>query len=184
MTFTDRKGRLAGDFEIPGVDADKDEDDPLPGVAPVIADDIEIPGVDVEGPEAQDTVLAPQIEIDDLNILHDDPYPIEVSPTQAEQAPETSALVALPAQTPGLHISTRFRSQANQGYTPSMSGSKYSYAVTQLDSQRVLNPDAHMFVQEDLYQAEPNAVADIITQLSLKTSLTEWGDEAFTAAQS
>jgi hypothetical protein len=50
------------------VDADEDDDDPLPGVAPVIADDIEIPGVDVEGPEAQDAVPAPQVEIDDLGI--------------------------------------------------------------------------------------------------------------------
>jgi hypothetical protein len=46
MTFTDRHGRLIGDIEIPGVDANKDDDDPLPGVVPVIAEDIEIPGVD------------------------------------------------------------------------------------------------------------------------------------------
>jgi hypothetical protein len=51
MTFTDRHGRLIGDIEIPGVDPDEDDDDPLPGVVPVIADDIEIPGVGVEGPE-------------------------------------------------------------------------------------------------------------------------------------
>jgi hypothetical protein len=48
-----------------------------------------------------------------------------------------------------------------------MTGSNYSYAVTQLDSQGVLNPDAHMFVQEDFYQAEPGIVAAIMTQLSL-----------------
>jgi hypothetical protein len=48
MTFTDRDGRLIGDIEIPGVDADEDDNDPLPGVVPVIADDIDIPGVDVE----------------------------------------------------------------------------------------------------------------------------------------
>jgi hypothetical protein len=40
MTFTDRHRRLIGDTEIPGVDTDEDEDDPLPGVVPVIADDI------------------------------------------------------------------------------------------------------------------------------------------------
>jgi hypothetical protein len=65
-----------------------------------------------------------------------------------------------------------------------MPGSKYSYAVTQIESQGVLNPDAHMFVQEDLYQAEPDAVAAIMTQLSLKAGLKEWGDEAFTVAHS
>jgi hypothetical protein len=55
-----------------------------------------------------------------------------------------------------------------------MSGSKYSYTVTQLESQGVLNPDTHMFVQDDFYQAEPDVVAAIMTQLSLKTGLKEW----------
>jgi hypothetical protein len=183
MTFTERHGRLIGDIEIPGVDADKDDDDPLPGVVPVIADDIEIPGKDVEGPEDQDTVPAQQVEIDDLDIPHDDPAQIEVAPTQSEQAPETPAPVALSVQAPGLRRSTRVRSQENQGYTPSKSGLKYSYAVAQLESQGVLNPDARMFVQDDLYQAEHNIVEAIMAQLSRKAGLKEWGDEAFTVAQ-
>jgi hypothetical protein len=87
MTFKDRHGRLIGDIEIPGVDADEEDNDPLPGVVPVIADDIDIQGVDVEGPEAQDSVPTPQVEIEDLNIPHDDPAPIEVAPTQEEQEP-------------------------------------------------------------------------------------------------
>jgi hypothetical protein len=41
-----------------------------------------------------------------------------------------------------------------------------------------------MFVQEDFYQAEPDVVAAIMTQLSLKAGLKEWGEEAFMAAQS
>jgi hypothetical protein len=49
MTFTNRHGRLIGDVEIPGVDAEEDDNDHLPGVVPVIAYDIEITGVDVEG---------------------------------------------------------------------------------------------------------------------------------------
>jgi hypothetical protein len=53
MTFIDRHGRLIINIETPGVDADDDNNDPLPGMVPVIADDIEIPGVDVEGPEDQ-----------------------------------------------------------------------------------------------------------------------------------
>jgi hypothetical protein len=65
-----------------------------------------------------------------------------------------------------------------------MTGSKYSYAVTQLETQGVLNPDAHMFVQEGFYEVEPDVVAAIMTQLSLKTDLKEWGDQAFTAARS
>jgi hypothetical protein len=48
----------------------------------------------------------------------------------------------------------------------------------------VLNPDAHLFVQEDFYQAKPDVVAAIMTQLSLEAGLKEWGDRAFTAARS
>jgi hypothetical protein len=181
MTFTDRHGRLIRDIEIPGADANED---PLPGVVPVIEDDIKIPGVDVEGPEDQDEVLATQVEIDDLNIPLEDPTPIEVAPTQAAQAPETPATFAPLAQEPGLRRSTRVSYQAKHGYTPSMTGSKYSYAVTQMESQGALNPDAHMFLQEDFYQAEPNVVAAIMTQLSLNAGLKEWGEKSFTAAQS
>jgi hypothetical protein len=65
-----------------------------------------------------------------------------------------------------------------------MPGSKYSYAVTQIVIQGVLNTDAHMFLQEDFYQTEPNVVGSIMTQLSLNSGLKEWGDKAFTAAQS
>jgi hypothetical protein len=168
MTFTDRHGRLIGDMEIPGVDSTEDEDDYFPGVAPVIADAIEIPGVDVAGPKALDDVPAPQVEIyDSDDIPHDDPAPIEVVPAQSVPVP---APVAPPAET-GLRRSTRVRTQASQGYTPSMTGSKYSYAVTQLENQVVLNPDVHMFVQDDFYQAEPDVVAAIMTQLSLKAGL-------------
>jgi hypothetical protein len=58
-------------------------------------------------------------------------------------------------------------------------------APTQLESQGVLNPaDAHMFIQEDFYQAEPDVVAAVMTQLSLKSGLKEWGDKAYIAAES
>jgi hypothetical protein len=66
-------------------------------VESVIADDSKIPGVDAEGPEALDEVPAPQVEIDNLNIPHYNPAPIEVVPTQVVQAPETPALVAPPS---------------------------------------------------------------------------------------
>jgi hypothetical protein len=184
MTLTDRHGRLVGDVEIPGVDDQEEDDDNLPGVVPVIADDIEITGVDVERTKTQDAVPAAHVEIDDLDIHHTDPALIEVAPPQEEPRTEMPAPVALPAQAPELCRSTRFRSQTNQGYTPSLSGSNYSYAVTQLESQGVLNPDSHMVVQEDFYQAEPDVVVAIMTQLSIKAGLKEWGEEAFMAAQS
>jgi hypothetical protein len=181
MTFTERHGRLIRDIEIPGVDSTEDEDDNFPGVAPVIADATEIPGVDVAGPESLDEVTAPQVEIyDPDDIPHDDPAPIEEVPAQSVPV---LAPVAPPAET-GLRRSTRVRTQASQGYTPSMTGSKYSYAVTQLDSQGVLYPDAHMFVQDDLYQGESDIVAAIMTQLSLKAGLKEWGKKGFKADHS
>jgi hypothetical protein len=48
-------------------------------------------------------------------------------------------------------------------YTPTMSGSNYSYAITQLQNEEVLNPDAHEFLQNDFYQAEPDVVAVAMT---------------------
>jgi hypothetical protein len=41
-----------------------------------------------------------------------------------------------------------------------------------------------MFVQDDFYQAEPDIVEAIMTQLSLKANFKEWGDQTFMAAQS
>jgi hypothetical protein len=55
----------------------------------------------------------------------------------------------------------------------------------QLESHEVLNPDAHMLVQEDFYQAnKPDVVAAIMTQLLLKSGLKEWGDKAYVATES
>jgi hypothetical protein len=88
-----------------------------------------------------------------------------------------------PAET-GLRRSLQVRTQESQGYTPSMTVSKYLYAVAQLESQGVLYPDAYMFVQEDFYQAEPDVVAAIMTHLLLKAGLKEWGKKGFKAAHS
>ena len=41
-----------------------------------------------------------------------------------------------------------------------------------------------MFVQEEFYQAEPDVVASVMTQISLKSGLRAWGDKAYTAVQS
>ena len=176
---TDRHGRLIRGTdiaEIPGVDFDEDDNDDIPGV-----DYVELPGVDVADVE-EDT--APQIvEIDDLDIPAPDPPPVEVETveqTEDQAAPVEPASVAQPA---GARRSTRIKTQTT-AYAPSMSGSKYSYAVTQLESHGILNPDAHMFVQEDFYQAEPDVMAAVMTQLSLKSGLKEWGDKAYTAVES
>ena len=49
-----------------------------------------------------------------------------------------------------------------------MIGKIYSYAVTQIEIQGVLHPEAHMFAQEYFYQAEPEFMIAIMTQLFLK----------------
>ena len=74
---------------------------------------------------------------------------------------------------PELRRSSRVRHQTDN-YTLNMSGSKYSYAVMRLEIQGVINPDAHMFVQEGFYQSEPDIVASVMTQLSIKIVLIAW----------
>jgi hypothetical protein len=38
-----------------------------------------------------------------------------------------------------------------------------------------------MFIQEDFYQSNPDVMVHIMTQLSLKTGLKQWGDKAYMA---
>jgi hypothetical protein len=153
-------------------------------VEPVIDDDIEIPVVDVAAPEALDEAPDRQVEINDFEIPQDDPAPNEVAPPQDAASPAMPAPVLTPSHAPGILRSTRVRIQEKEACTLIMTGSKYSYAVTQLDTQGVLNPDAHLFVQEDFYQSEPDVVEAIMTQLSLKALLKESIDQALTAARS
>jgi hypothetical protein len=125
MTFTDRHGRLIGDIEIPGVDSDEDDDENFPEVAPVIEDYMEIPGVDVEGPD----IPTPQIvDIDDLYT------PPKMTQLQLRWHP--------PKQCKRQKRQHRSHNQhQHQGTVDpresgmSMTGSKYSYAVTQMESQ-------------------------------------------------
>ena len=189
LVFTDRHGRLIGDNEIPGVDSqdpvapdDAPDDAPNPPADPHEPDefpgDVELPGVDVEAtnedlPQNPDP---PTVEIDDLDNPQPDPTPIqpEVQPEQA--IPEATTT----AEPTGLRRSSRIKTQT-RSYEPSMTGTKYSYATAQL-ADGVLNPDAHMFVQDDFYRSDPDVVAAIMTQLSLKSGLREWGDRARVAA--
>jgi len=63
-----------------------------------------------------------------------------------------------------------------------MTSNKYAYAAAQATEENVLHPDAHMFSQHDFYQAEPDVVATVMMQLSLKAGLREWGDQGYKAA--
>jgi hypothetical protein len=73
-------------------------------------------------------------------------------------------------ETTGLQRSTRVKIQPKE-CKPTMTGSKYSYAIMQLETHGVLHPDYHMFIQEDIYQSDPDVMVHIMTQLSLKWSL-------------
>ena len=65
-------------------------------------------------------------------------------------------------QLPGLCRSTQVKTKT-PGYVPSMSGLRYGYAITHLENYGVLHPDAHMFMPDDFYQAEPDVVAMVMT---------------------
>jgi hypothetical protein len=54
----------------------------------------------------------------------------------------------------------------------------------QLEPQRVLHPDYHLFFQEDFYQSNPDVMVHVMTQLSLKSGLKQWGNKAYAAATS
>ncbi len=73
-------------------------------------------------------------------------------------------------QVSNVPVLTRVRFQPKK-YEPTMTGSKYSYGVMQLETQGVLHPDYHMFIQEDFSQSNPDVMAHIMTQLSLTSGL-------------
>jgi hypothetical protein len=182
FTFTDRHGRLIGGAEAPSAPEDfgDTEDVDFPGVDAAINDDIKIPGVDDE--EGLEFPTPQEIEIDDDPDIMPDPIPIEADTVQ--EATAQQALVIEPVQLPELRQSTRAKTQTKSGHVPSMTGSRYGYAVTQLESQGVLHPDVHVFAQQDFYQSEPDVVAMAMTQLSLKAGLKAWGDKARDAVHS
>jgi hypothetical protein len=116
---------------------------------------------------------APQtVEIDDLDIPQPDPSLIKTveEPTVPQMEQDEPTQVAQPMQTAGLRRSTRVKIQPKL-YELTMTGLKYSYAIMQLETHGVLHPDSHMFVQGDFYQSDPDVVAHIMTQLSLKSGL-------------
>ena len=143
----------------------------------MISDNIEIAGVDGDGEGMENpTPQQQEIEMDNTDLeIHEDPPHIEVETVQedtaeVETAQEEAAEFA-PAQPmqniPEVRRSARVRTQTKPGYIPSMTGSRYGYAVTQLEDYGVLHPDSHMFTQGDFYQSDPDVVAMVMTQLSL-----------------
>ena len=126
LIFTYRRGRPIGDVQILGVDTSNADHIKIPGVDASEMDvkNIDIPGVDVDIQEPQ------VIEIIDPHIPPTDPDPIE--PTTVHQTyVSLEPMPDIQQVEPELRRSSRVRTQT-ENYTPSMSGSKYSYAVTQM----------------------------------------------------
>ena len=130
LTYTNRHGRLIGDIEILGVDANNDNNT---DTAYVFDDNIELPGVD-----AGETKAPKQVEmIYDLD-TPGNPDRIQVETVKEEaveyQAPAVQAPKAVQADpiTDRSRRSARIRTSPKT-YTTSMSGSKYSFVVEQLE---------------------------------------------------
>ncbi len=182
LIFTNRCGCPIGDVEIPGVmdfEEEDNDDAKMPVLDPIGVNGVELPGVDVAG-------QAPQtIKIDDLNIPQSNPPLIETvkEPTVPQMEQDEPTQVAQPMETIGLWRSTQVKIQPKL-YQPTMTGSKYSYAIMQLETHGVLHPDSHMFVQEDFNQSDPDVMAHIMTQLSLKSGLKQWGNKGYVVVMS
>jgi hypothetical protein len=74
----------------------------------------------------------------------------------------------------GNHRSTRAHTQAKPAYIPSMKGKKYSFATTAHGSN-MLGDEAYQYNQVVTYS--------FMQQLSVKTALKEWGDDAISAGE-
>jgi hypothetical protein len=136
-------------------------------------------GID-DDDQAPPDLPEPEIERNEPNIVQFEPDLIEQPPLD-EQVPVADEPVQEVEQPTGLRRSSRARVNA-QRYVPSMQGNRYSYAAAQI-AAGVLNPDAHIFMQEDFYQCDIDVAATVLAQISLKQALKLWGDDAKRAVE-
>ena len=196
MVFTDRKGRLMGDVELTGVDG---EIEPLQNEfnEPIDEDEAsEASGIDLKiDPEAQEPHEAEadydyeqeqDIEVETVAEESNEPIPepprvtpeVEIAPPVVVTPPAEDPLPRVEQEIPGVRRSSGVRTQTKPGYVPSFKGNKHKLAATQMEKERVLHPDAHLMFQHEPHQAEPDVVAAIMMQLSLKAGLKRWGKTA------
>ena len=93
--------------------------------------------------------------------------------------------VAPGGEIPRVRRSTRIKFQQKEPYVPSMTGSNYDAATALLTIQdhEALHPDLHRkFCQVEM-QEQPDVVAVIMTQLSLKMGVKSWKDKGRSAAK-
>ena len=73
---------------------------------------------------------------------------------------------------------------AEEGRDVAVIGIPNVFIQTRVEDEKDMATINHMFVQEDFYQAELDVVAAVMTQLSMKAGLIEWGDKALSAVKS
>ena len=201
LTFKDRHGRPIGDVELTGVAGDPEPEDPepeapqnvetiqndldeeelmdAPEVLPEpVPDPTQEPELSAEEPiDMPEQPLVETVEEETLvEPSANQPEPL-IEPSANQPEPTTDAAsVPAPARSAGVRRSTRARKQTKPDYIPSMHGTKYDTAYVQAESGETLHPDQHMFFT--MTEEEPDAVGAIMTQLSLKADMREWGDPA------
>ena len=201
LTFTDRKGRIIGDNQIPGVDLDEqpaeepaeEPEEPEPTPAQLIEDlDYHPPNSEPPEDATDDAPTGIITEEPPLLPVHEQPTEVEPPvvndepplPTPATTTTDETAPANVPTEptveTTGVRRSTRTRTQTKKAYEPSLSGQKYATVQAQID-EGILHPDAHMFFT-DMVSEAPNAVEAIMTQLSLKAGLKRWKEKGYEAA--
>jgi hypothetical protein len=166
--FLDRAGNPIGaDYEEDAVDPTAN----LPGeVIPKVATDhVKITGVDTENAEPiefqADDLISP-VEIPRVDTAQ---QTIEIDYLNVSPPPEP-ALVE-PAKPDQPRRSGRER-KAKEKYVPSMSGRSYAYMQLGL-----------LFLQDTHYKYSSEVVEMVMTQLSLKAALKQWGKDAKVAVE-
>ncbi len=172
LIFTDRKGRRIGDVEIPGVDGVYEAPHEL----------------DFENPEGANLEAPPLQEAEEPDPIVAVPLEPAAMPAGAPEAPEPQDIpppmgvdfpgAEGPEEIPGVRKSSRVRVATKAQYEPTMKGKSYAFAQTLMQEQAVLHPDAHEFFNGEVSQEETNVVQAILTQLSLKVGMKQWGAKA------
>ncbi len=169
--FTDRAGRVIGDVKDVYLHNIEDEDIKtivdncnLPGVHTAEVDD-KIPGVDMVQEQNVDVDLdfAPANEGNVEPPLVDIPPPVNDAPVVSEVPTDG-----------GTHRSIQICTQPKPQYIPAFSGKTYSFATMVLGTKMLDNV---------AYGYNQSVAFSLMQQLSIKSALREWGDNARAAGE-
>jgi len=196
LIFTNWHGQEIGDhpqdYEPSGNDDDSVVElilDVIPGVDPTPKDDAELPGVDADFDaeptrvEVVDSDYAPQ-ELTEINGLGQ--QETREAPTKEPTVEPITAPAVIHVPSPKKEMSARNARNRKQPekYVPSMKGSKYAVALTQiaasLEGSKHAMSMAQMSVKLMLKVAHRKAdvVGMTMAQLSMKAAIKKWGQEA------